>query len=146
MKGKIAQIPAFFENVIPWPVGSLMPSGSRTLKRVKCRIQTSVNFNFLSSINFFLFQDSIFLILCILEQHLIGLKKINSQAAQNWSKSVPMVFLWQLLRWFLVTSIPDKLHFLHPPAAFNLKKLLVSSTIFFVFTSSIKKYSFDSSI
>ena len=57
--------------------------------------------------------------LYILERHLIGLKKNNSQAVQNWSKSVPMVFLWQLLRWFLVTSIPDKLRFLHPPAAFN---------------------------
>jgi hypothetical protein len=30
-----------------------------------------------------------------------------------------MVFLWPLLRWFLVTSFPDKLRFLHPPAAFN---------------------------
>jgi hypothetical protein len=29
-----AQIPAFFENVIPRPAGSLMPSGSSTLKRI----------------------------------------------------------------------------------------------------------------
>jgi hypothetical protein len=48
--GKIGQIPAFFENVIPRPVASLMPSGSSTLKRVKCRIRISVNFNLQSSI------------------------------------------------------------------------------------------------
>ena len=33
LKGKIAQIPAFFENMIPRPVGSLISSGSSTLKR-----------------------------------------------------------------------------------------------------------------
>jgi hypothetical protein len=32
--GKIAQKPAFFENVIPRPAGSLTPSGSSTLKRI----------------------------------------------------------------------------------------------------------------
>ena len=48
--GKIAQIPAFFENVIVRPVGSLTSSGSSTLKRVKCRIRISVDFCLQSSI------------------------------------------------------------------------------------------------
>jgi hypothetical protein len=33
-KGKIAQIPAFFENVIVRPVGSLTSSGGSTLKKL----------------------------------------------------------------------------------------------------------------
>jgi hypothetical protein len=52
---------------------------------------------------FFLFSKTTSFQCYILELHLIGLKKINSQAAQNWSKSVPMVFLWPFLRWFFVT-------------------------------------------
>jgi len=67
----------------------------------------------------FFFSKAAFFQCYILEQHLIGLEKLNSQAAQNWSKSVPMVFLWPFLRWFLVTSFPGKLHFLHSTAAFN---------------------------
>ena len=31
---KYLQIPAFFENIIVQPAGSLMPSGSSTLKRI----------------------------------------------------------------------------------------------------------------
>jgi hypothetical protein len=35
-----------------------------------------------------------------------------------------MVFLWPFLRWFLVTSFPDKLRFLNSPAAFNQKPFI----------------------
>jgi len=47
-----------------------------------------------------------FLSLSILEQHLIGAKNNNSQAAQNQPKSVPMVLLWWHLRRFHVAAFP----------------------------------------
>ena len=69
--------------------------------------------------DFFFFSDSIFFSVSTLEQHLIGPKKVNSRAAQNCSKSGPMVIFQRYLRRFLVTSFPDKLRFCHSTAAFN---------------------------
>ena len=88
-------------------------------KYVKC--DDSHNCHIFSIVNLLILvrKDRIFVGSDILEQHLIGLEKINSQAAQNWSKSVPMVFRGHFLRWFLVTLVPDKLRFLNPPASFN---------------------------
>jgi len=43
--------------------------------------------------DFFFFSDSICFSVSTLEQHLIHPKKVNSGAAQNCSKSGPMVFL-----------------------------------------------------
>jgi hypothetical protein len=49
-EGKTLQIPAFFENVIPRPVGSFLLPGSSTLKRIWCLIQKQKNLVFQGSI------------------------------------------------------------------------------------------------
>ena len=59
---KTLQIPAFFENVIPRPVGSFLLSGSSTLKRIWCLIQKQKNLVFQGSILIFFSSSASFFI------------------------------------------------------------------------------------
>jgi len=104
--GKTLQIPAFFENLIPRPVGSFSSSGSSTLKRILFLIRFSVNPVFQSSILNFSCSKTAFFIHAYSRATFNRAEKINSRAAQ-------------------------KQHLIK-------KSLLVSSTIFHVFTSSTK--------
>jgi hypothetical protein len=128
----------FFENLIPRPVGSFSSSGSSTLKRILFLIRFSVNSVFQSSILNFSCSKTTLFIHAYSRATFNRAEKINSQAAQNCSKSVPMGILWLHLRWFLVTTFPAMLFFLIPEQHLIKKSFLVSSTIFHVFTSSTK--------
>ena len=117
--GKTLQIPAFFENLIPRPVGSFSSSGSSTLKRILFLIRFSVNPVFQSSILNFSCSKTAFFIHAYSRATFNRAEKINSRAAQNCSKSVPMGILWWHLRRFLVTTFPAMLRFFNSRAAFN---------------------------
>ncbi len=108
---KSLQIPAFFENLIPRPVGSFSSSGSSTLKRILFLIRFSVNPVFQSSILNFSCSKTAFFIHAYSRATFNRAKNINSRAAQNCSKSVPMGILWWHLRRFLVTTFPAMLRF-----------------------------------
>ncbi len=117
--GKTLQIPAFFENLIPRPVGSFSSSGSSTLKRILFLIRFSVNPVFQSSILNFSCSKTAFFIHAYSRATFNRAEKINSRAIQNCSKSVPMGILWWHLRRFLVTTFPAMLRFFNSRAAYN---------------------------
>ncbi len=101
-------------------------------------IRFSVNPVFQSSILNFSCSKTAFFIHACSRATFNRAEKINSRAAQNCSKSVSMGILWWHLRRFLVTMFPAMLRFLIPEQHLIKKSLLVSSTIFHVFTSSTK--------
>ena len=113
-KGKTLQIPAFFENVIPRPVGSFLLPGSSTLKRIWCLIQKQKNLVFQGSILNFSSSSASFFI------PVYPRATFNRREKKQFTSSTKIgqtPSLWQHL----------------------IKKLsLVSSTIFLVFTSSTK--------
>ena len=80
--------------------------------------------------DFFFFSDSIFFLVSTLEQHLIGPKKVNSRAAQNCSKSGPMVIFSGIWDGFL--SHHSRISFVFVILQQHLIKKcsLVSSAIF----------------
>jgi len=114
MLEKTLQIPAFFENVIPRPVGSFLLSGSSTLKRIWCLIQKQKNLVFQGSILNFSSSSASFFI------PVYPRATFNRREKKQFTSSTKIgqtPSLWQHL----------------------IKKLsLVSSTIFLVFTSSTK--------
>jgi hypothetical protein len=90
---KVFKYLLFSKNVLYGQLGPWCHPAAAFWREFNAQFFKKEIFNSWAALNFFEFQDSIFNMIYS-RAAFNKTQKSNSQAAQNWSKSVPMVILW----------------------------------------------------